>query len=119
MPGGIVSVATAGDTSNPHPHLHSIISAGAWDKTSGEFFPWPFCLRAELLTELFRRQVLVAWPWINDIVGRDWALPLSSMRSPGRCVLNPQFLRWLSMPRMKRQPISIDILVSALSRATR
>ncbi len=57
VPGAVVSVATAGDLTNPHPHLHCIVSAGGW-RASGEFVPWPSWLSAERLTELFRRQVL-------------------------------------------------------------
>lgn len=63
FPGAIVSVATAGDLTNPHPHLHCIVSAGGWDRTSGEFVSWPPWLGPELLTELFRREVLSMLVW--------------------------------------------------------
>ena len=52
------SIATAGDLGNSHPHLHCIVSDGAWDKRTGAFYPWPRWLTSEQLTELFRRQVL-------------------------------------------------------------
>ena len=58
VPGAMVSVASAGDTGNLHPHLHSLVSDGAWDRKTGQFFPWPAWLTGERLTELFRRQVL-------------------------------------------------------------
>jgi hypothetical protein len=58
VPGAVVSVATAGDLGNSHPHLHCIVSDGAWDKRSGTFHAWPHWLTSDLLTELFRRQVL-------------------------------------------------------------
>jgi hypothetical protein len=35
-----------------------MVSDGAWDKRTGTFYPWPHWLTSELLTELFRRQVL-------------------------------------------------------------
>jgi len=51
--------ATAGDLVNLHPHVHSMISCGAWtDGGRGHFLPWPDHLTSEDLEQLFRRKVL-------------------------------------------------------------
>ena len=59
VPGAVLSRATAGDLGNGHPHLHSIVSCGAWsDGGRGSFSLWPAHLRSEDLEQLFRRKVL-------------------------------------------------------------
>jgi hypothetical protein len=59
-PGALLSRAPSGDLGNPHPHLHTIVSCGAWvGGGRGEgFLPWPVHLKGEHLEELFRRKVL-------------------------------------------------------------
>ena len=56
LPGVICSVSTAGDMVNPHPHLHCLVSAGAW--LGDSFLSWPDVLTGDRLEALFRRHVL-------------------------------------------------------------
>ena len=59
-PAAVSALALAGDTANPHPHVHSMFSPGAWDSTAADavFLPGPADLDAARLTQLFRRLVL-------------------------------------------------------------
>jgi len=59
-PGAVTGNATLGDSANPHPHIHGMFSAGAWNGRAEDaaFLPWPAELNEERLTELFRRLVL-------------------------------------------------------------
>ena len=60
VPGAIIARATAGELANPHPHLHAIVSCGAWaDGGRGDCLrAWPSHLTGEQLEMLFRREVL-------------------------------------------------------------
>ncbi|MHB2020056.1 MAG: transposase [Candidatus Xenobia bacterium] len=53
---GRLSVSTAGDLVKPHPHLHCIVSSGAW--VGDSLLPWPDALTGDRLEALFRRHVL-------------------------------------------------------------
>jgi hypothetical protein len=58
VPGAVIARATAGDLVNPHPHLHCIVSHGAWTEDGKTFCSWPSHVTGERLEELFRRKVL-------------------------------------------------------------
>ena len=55
-PGAIVAIQTYGDQLNWHPHLHSLVSHGVWDR-QGQFHPFG-PLDDEGLTRLFQHHVL-------------------------------------------------------------
>ncbi len=56
VPGMVVSIQTYGDLANWQPHLHTLVSAGVFDR-QGEFtsLAWP---PAGVAEELFRRRVI-------------------------------------------------------------
>ena len=52
----MIAIQTYGDQLNWHPHLHSLVSDGAWNR-QGHFFPiGP--LDSEVLTRGFQQHVL-------------------------------------------------------------
>jgi hypothetical protein len=55
-PGAILAIQTYGDQLNFHPHLHSLLSDGVWDK-QGQFHSFG-PLDYEVLTRLFQHHVL-------------------------------------------------------------
>jgi len=55
-PGAILAIQTYGDQLNWHPHLHSLVSNGYWDRQE-QFHPFG-PLDYEVLTRLFQHQVL-------------------------------------------------------------
>ena len=60
VPGAVMALATAGDLLNGHPHVHAIVSHGAWTGSGQDtvFRPWQLSLTSEHLEQLFRRYVL-------------------------------------------------------------
>ncbi|NDD31637.1 MAG: hypothetical protein EB084_25585, partial [Proteobacteria bacterium] len=100
VPGALLSRATAGDLMNPHPHLHAIVSCGAWsDGGRGEsFLPWPPHLTGGRLEALFQREVL------RMMVKRERLAPETAQRLMG---WNPTgFSVWVGDPIEPEQTLS-------------